>query len=519
MALGPLLIRADASLATGAGHVMRCLALAQAWREGGGEVSFLMASTTHFVTQRLQIEGFGIRKLTAPIGTPEDASETRNYAFACRPQWIVLDGYHFSATYCALLRSAQWRILRVEDTPGSEFELVDAILNQNVDADSSMYPECSGSELLLGPRFALMRHEFAGAGQIDRRVPAIASKVLMTTGGGDPKNLLPRFVEAVKLCSTKLETKLVTGTAPDKDLSDPSNHDSKNTVELVIGSHNMFSFGTWADIAVSAAGSSCWEFCALGLPAILIDVAENQRPVAETLSKKGIAVHIPGQKASPKRIAEEIDLLTQSPLVREEMSRRGKELVDGRGAYRVLGVLRASGVGLRRATQDDCSLLWTWANDPVTRGKSFSSGTISWDEHRHWFGEKLLDNRSIFLIAEESRTPIAALRVEERDIGIGEISINVSPEARGFGLASHLIRECVQEAAKQLNLTEVHALVKQENMPSRRAFENAGFALSGITGVRGFEAVRYVQQVVLDKPPVEALPALVNEHKRADLRS
>src|SRR6185312_4110789 len=140
-------------------------------------------------------------------------------------------------------------------------------------------------------------------------------------------------------------------------------------------------------------------------------------------------------------------------------------------------------------------------------------------EHRHWFGEKLLDNRSIFLIAEESRTPIAALRVEERDIGIGEISINVSPEARGFGLASHLIRECVQEAAKQLNLTEVHALVKQENMPSRRAFENAGFALSGITGVRGFQAARYIRQVVLEKPPVEALPALVNEHKRADLRS
>lgn len=511
MALAPLLIRADASQAIGAGHVMRCMALAQVWRKGGGEVTFLMASTTHFVTQRLHIEGFEMLKVTASPGSREDASETCNNALERHAKWIVLDGYDFSNSYCAAVRSAEWQILRLEDKPGSEFELADAILNQNVDAENSMYPERTKSELLLGPRFALLRTEFAGACQNDRAIPAVASKVLMTPGGGDPKNLLPQFVDAVRLSSARLEAKLVVGIAPDKHLLDHSNHGSENSIELVIGRHDMFGFETWADIAVSAAGSTCWEFCALGLPSILIDVAENQRPVAEKLSERGIAVHIPAQEASPKRIAEEIDRLIRSPLIREEMSRRGKDLVDGRGAYRVVGALRALGIRLRRATQDDCSLLWTWANDPVTREKSFRSAKISWDEHRDWFDKSLSNNRSIILIAEESQIPIATVRVEEKKPGVGEISITVSPEVRGFGLATHLIRECVHEAARELSLVEVHALIKPENIASRRAFENADYTLTDTTEVGGVEAVRYIRQIALNKLPVEMAPTLVNE--------
>ncbi|HEX3104201.1 MAG TPA: UDP-2,4-diacetamido-2,4,6-trideoxy-beta-L-altropyranose hydrolase [Terriglobales bacterium] len=512
MVVGPLLIRADASLAIGAGHVMRCLALAQVWRTGGGEVVFLMASTTDFITQRLDREGFKILKVTASPGTRDDADQTRNIALECHARWIVIDGYHFNTNYFASVRSARWQILRVEDEPGTEFELADAILNQNVDAEHSIYPEYAKSELLLGPRFALLRTEFAGAWQSDRQTPAMASKVLLTTGGGDPKNLLPRLVDAIKLCSAKLEIKIVVGTAPDKDLLPRSSYESDNSIELVIASHDMVCFEAWADIAVAAAGSTCWEFCALGLPSILIDVAENQRAVAERLNEKGIAVHIPAQEASPTRIAEEIDRLIGSPLLRQEMSRNGKYLVDGRGAYRVVGAMRALGMRFRRATQDDCNLLWKWANDPVTRANSFRPANISWDEHRDWLDRHLAKDRSIIFIAEESQIPVAVLRVEEKDPGVGEISITVSPEARGFGLAHHLIRGCMGRAARELNLREIHAFVKPENTASRRAFETAGYILSETTQIGGFDALRYTRLLVLKDLPVELAPILVSEH-------
>jgi len=490
---------------------MRCLALAQVWRKAGGEVAFLMASSTDFVAERLHIEGFEIVKVTASPGTREDACETRNNAFERHARWIVLDGYHFCSSYCAWVRSAEWQILRVEDKPGSEFELVDAILNQNVDAEHSMYPECTRSELLLGPRFALLRDEFAGACKSDRTIPAIASKVLMTTGGGDPKNLMPRLVEAVTLSSSKLQAKLVVGTALGKDLLNASSGQSEKSIELIVGSQDMSRFETWADIAVSAAGSTCWEFCALGLPSIVIDVAENQLAIAEMLSEKGIAVHIPAQEASSKRIAEEMDRLIQSSSMREKMSRRGKDLVDGRGAHRVMGALRALGIRLRPVTQEDCGLLWKWANDPVTRENSFTPAKISWDEHQDWFDKKLSDNQSIILIAEEVQVPIAAARLEENKPGVGEISITISPEASGCGLAAHIIRKCGHDAARELGLAEVHALIKPGNIASRRAFENAGYTLIERTEVRGFGAFRYIRRYAFKKLPIEEGATLVNE--------
>jgi UDP-2,4-diacetamido-2,4,6-trideoxy-beta-L-altropyranose hydrolase len=313
-----------------------------------------------------------------------------------------------------------------------------------------------------------------------------------------------------------LETKLVVGTAPGTDLL-PTNNDFQNSIELIIGSHDMVRFEAWADIAVSAAGSTCWEFCTLGLPSILIDVAENQQVIGRRLSERGIAVHIPAHEAAPKRIAEEIDRLIRSPLLREDMSRRGRDLVDGRGAYRVVGAVRALAIRLRRATQDDCKLLWMWANDPVTRENSFTPAKISWDEHRDWFDKNLASNRSIISIAEESGVPIAAVRLEEKNSGVGEISITVSPEVRGFGLATHLIQKCVDEAARDLSLLEIHAFIKPENMASRRAFEHAGYTLTGTTGVTGFEAVQYVRQVAFNKVSVGALATLVNERSDANL--
>jgi UDP-2,4-diacetamido-2,4,6-trideoxy-beta-L-altropyranose hydrolase len=512
MVLGRLLIRADASLAIGAGHVMRCLALAQVWRKGGGDVAFLMASTTDFVTRKLDSEGFEIIKVTAWPGTRDDVNQTRKMALERHARWIVLDGYHFSAGYVASITSAKWKILRIEDEPGNEFEIADAILNQNVGAESSTYPEHTRSEFLLGPRFALLRAEFSGAWQRDRETPAIASKVLLTTGGGDPKNLLPRLVEAIKLSSAKLETKLVVGTAPDNGLLPRYSYESEDSIELVVGSHDMVPLEAWAHIAVGAAGSTCWEFCALGLPSILIDVAENQRAVAERLNERGIAIHIPAREANPKRIAEEIDRLIGSPLIRQEMSRRGKDLVDGHGAYRVVGALRALGIRFRHATQDDCKLLWAWANDPVTRENSFRPANIYWNEHRDWFDKTLAKHGSIIFIAEEAQIPVAVIRVEEKNPGVGEISITVSPEARGFGLAHHFIRECTKQVARELNLREVNAFIKPENRASRRVFEIAGYILAETTQIGGFNALRYTRLLAFKSVSVELASTVMSEH-------
>ncbi len=96
----------------------------------------------------------------------------------------------------------------------------------------------------------------------------------------------------------------------------------------------------WADFAVSAAGSACWEYCALALPAILIAVAENQRANSEALHAAGAARLVAGGSGFPiSEMTELISRLVKSPSERESLSRTAGSLVDGKGASRVLGIM------------------------------------------------------------------------------------------------------------------------------------------------------------------------------------
>src|SRR5579864_7920496 len=111
----PLLIRADASVAMGTGHVMRCLALAQAWQDSGGRAVFAIADATPSVRQRLQNEGVEVENITAEAGTPLDATETSDLARRHGSFWVVADGYQFDAEYQSTVKATGLRLLFVDD--------------------------------------------------------------------------------------------------------------------------------------------------------------------------------------------------------------------------------------------------------------------------------------------------------------------------------------------------------------------------------------------------------------------
>jgi UDP-2,4-diacetamido-2,4,6-trideoxy-beta-L-altropyranose hydrolase len=519
MSLGLLSIRADASLEIGAGHVLRCMALAEAWRSAGGKAIFLMACTTPFVNERVRGDGFEVLTIEATPGSTRDANRTREYAVESQVQWLIVDGYHFGKSYCSSILPTNtnsnlypaWRVMRIEDAPGCDSDVVDVILNQNVHENLAYGELAQGAQLLLGPRFALLRGEFAEECGRARRISPIASRVLITTGGGDPKNILPNMIAAIQGSRQRLEVKVVVGDKSICALENLQELVRRGLIELVVGAENMAQIVGWADVAISAAGSTCWEFCAVGLPAIIIDTAENQLPLARSLSQRGIAIHIAFDQATPERIAEALEQLAQSPVRREEMSQRGKNLIDGRGALRVVSALRAFEVRFRPAKNDDCAILCQWANDPATRNGSFRSAPIAWDEHREWFEKTLSDDQTLIMIAEESGNPIATLRMKNEGDGVAQISITLAPEARGKGLAAYLIQKGSREAAALMDTIRVEALIKSENMASRRAFENAGYLSVENTRVGEVAAVKYALAIDTHRSIPEPAAELANE--------
>jgi|HubBroStandDraft_6_1064221.scaffolds.fasta_scaffold157942_1 UDP-2,4-diacetamido-2,4,6-trideoxy-beta-L-altropyranose hydrolase len=493
---GTILIRADASIAVGTGHVMRCLALAQEWRHKGGSAVFAMSQVTPAVKELLQRESVGVVQVTAELGSADDAREAVAFARENEAFWVVVDGYSFGAEYQEALKVAGLKVLFIDDNGHAAPYSADLVLNQNAYADEALYPRRDAStRLLLGPRFALLRHEFVEWRGWEREIPTVARRVLVTMGGSDPDNLTQKVVEAI-LPEGDFEITIIAGgsnphLAELRQLVSNSGH----ALRLLENASNMPELMANADVAVAGAGTTTWEMCFLGLPALLIVLADNQQGVADELRKQGIVVHLGrGSDLARSILATQLRSLAGSPAVRREMSQHGRALVDGRGAERVVRAMNRDTLSIRLAEAGDCKLLWEWANDPVVRASAFSSKTIPWEEHVAWFREKLDDPDCRILVAlDASAVPMGQIRFNKRGVREADVDIIVDSHLRGLGYGSHLIDLGANWAFSEWDLMRLNAFVKPENVASANAFERADFQPKGAVTVKGQSATHYVR--------------------------
>ncbi len=327
-----------------------------------------------------------------------------------------------------------------------------------------------------------------------REVASDCRKLLVMMGGSDPESLTVRVIDALKIARLKnLETTIVVGgsnpdfeklaRAASEDRSISVVKDVSNTAELMAA----------ADIAVSAAGSTCWELCMMGLPALLIDVAGNQTQVAEEIARRGSAIHVGDRSVTAKQLAEGLVSLAGSEGLRRSLSEKSRELVDGKGAARIVAVLRGEDrLRLRRANPDDRQMLWEWANDADVRAASFSTAAIPWEAHVLWFSNILEDKTSLIFVAEDEHgQPIGQIRfnINGRE---AEVNISLAKQQRGRGFAVPTIEAAVRSLFAEVDCDVVHAFVKPENIASTRAFQRAGFVLTGSKTVRGSLALDFV---------------------------
>jgi UDP-2,4-diacetamido-2,4,6-trideoxy-beta-L-altropyranose hydrolase len=496
-----LLIRADASIAIGTGHVMRCLALAQAWQDLGGRAIFAMAESTPALAARLHSESCDVVSVEASIGSQDDSERTADLARVHHAGWVVVDGYQFGADYQQALKSADLKVLLMDDYGHSARYLADLVVNPNACADESLYQNReSYTRLLLGTRYCMLRREFNAWRQWQRKIPPLARRILVTMGGSDRENLTARVLEA--LSSHKdghgfedLEaTVVIGGSNPHAASLERYAEASDRQIHLHKDTAQMAEWMAQADLAVSAAGSTCWELCLLGLPSLLVDVAANQTVLARALDRKGCAIHIgSASEFSTEKIADQLDKLVHATQLRQSLSRASRALVDGYGSLRIASILNGEGFFLRRAASDDSRLLWEWANDPTVRSSSFSPSPIPWETHEAWFAEKLRQEKCLILIAEDEQgSPVGQIRFDTRPDGACEVDVSVAPAKRGKGLGEALIRRGVQIVLREKRCLGVHAFVKAENQASRRAFESAGFENLGEEVGNGHSAVHYV---------------------------
>src|SRR5262249_18761698 len=194
----------------------------------------------------------------------------------------------------------------------------------------------------LGPRYVLLRREFLRLQRWPRKFPTIARNVLVTVGGADPNNVTLRIVAGLTLIELDFEARVVTGW--DNPHFESIKRAAKNrpTIRLEKNVTNMPERMAWADVAVTAGGSTCWELMLLQVPACVLIKAEIERGVAAELERRKLAVGLGWwSELNPAKLSTELTKLMKDRDERQRLGLAGRELIDGEGANRVVAALLA----------------------------------------------------------------------------------------------------------------------------------------------------------------------------------
>jgi UDP-2,4-diacetamido-2,4,6-trideoxy-beta-L-altropyranose hydrolase len=489
-------IRVDSSMSIGLGHFMRCLALAQAWHEKGGNATFILAEKAPAIEERLKAEGMETAIVAARPGSLEDAKMTMAIAKENNAEWIVLDGYHFGADYQKAIKDAGYRLLCIDDYGHATHYYADLVLNQNISTDASLYMNREPyTRLLLGTRYALLRKEFWPWQGWKRDIPDVAKKLLVTMGGVDPDNVTLQVIHTLEIMDVEgLEGIIVIGgTNPSLEIIRDAARNSRHNLRIEHNVKNMPELMAWADMAVSAGGSTCWELAFMALPSLIMVLADNQFAVAKALHDHGLSINIGWPKdVRLSDFAKALCDLIKDNASRKEMARIAKSCVDGKGSNRIVKALHYEELFLRKAIIEDCELLWKWVNDPDVRKSAFRSDYIEIGEHEKWFFQKLKDHDCIQFIAyNRFNKPIGQIRFDIKE-GEADVDVSVDKNIRGLGYGPYLIRKGIDSAGQMKRIKVFHSYIKSDNQVSIQSFAQADYKHQGTQLINGHHAVHMI---------------------------
>ena len=298
-----IVLRADANAQLGAGHVMRCLALAEVLRSRGEQVAFITDAPA-LVERR----GFGVT---------QDAGDAR---------WLVVDHYALDEAW---ERAQHVRVMAIDDLARSH--ACDVLLDQNpLDAGRYHGKVPATCTQLLGLQYALLRAEFIG--REPRRAPI--ESVMLAFGGADAPNETAKALAAVR--DRGLRVRIVTG-ALNPNLR---TLERAGGAELCVDVDNMAELLADTDLVLGACGSAQWERFCVGVPSIVATLAANQEPVASELARRELVRHV-GRctETTVTTYVSALDAACADLAALHAMGDAGRLLVDGRGADRVADVL------------------------------------------------------------------------------------------------------------------------------------------------------------------------------------
>ncbi len=446
-----VVVCADASPDLGLGHVMRSLVLAHELTAAG------CATTICGVGVPADLLG------STDLVTRRDADDV-DTVIGLRPDFVVVDGDHFTADFFAALDAHGIGYAVIDDNGDTAAGRPVVVVNQNPHAKPAMYDHLEGNPLLLlGVRFALLRPEID---EIARQAPARrAGTVFVAFGGSDPRRLTEPV--AVRLASEGLTVRVAVGPVHPERAELVSRFDGEAGVTVTEPEDYATELAT-ASVAVLAAGSSLLEAAALDTPAVAVIVSENQRRLAAASLDQGVVFRVfDADEEFLRELGTDVATALGSTL------RPDRLRVPGSGARLVAASVTdrmSSPVRLRPASIDDAAFVFSLRTDADVQQQSFGAAP-TWEQHLEWFRATIDDPRRRLMIVERASDPIGQIRLD--DVGDHEVvSLAIAEPARGRGLGRRALG-----AATALAVGDLVAHIRPDNARSLAAFSSAGFVV------------------------------------------
>jgi UDP-2,4-diacetamido-2,4,6-trideoxy-beta-L-altropyranose hydrolase len=497
-----IVFRCDASLAIGSGHFMRCLTLAATLAARGAAVEFVCRGLPAGLRQRAAARG-GIAlhalaedaRRAAPgeadgvalkhgewlrATQTADAADTLQVLRSGQPpRWLIVDHYALDARWERALRPHVGRLMAIDDLADRDHDC-DVLLDQNlVPGPAARYAgrAPAAAALLLGPRYALLRPEFAAARARLRDRDGRLRRLLISFGAYDPANQTMKALRAVEnACGPDVQADVVIGSDSPHLAEIDAFCRSRPRFRLNRDALNMAELMASADLAIGACGATAWERCCLKLPALLVSVAENQYPIAGELAGHGACVFLGrGEAVAQGALEEALRELAGSPARLRAMGGRAGELCDGSGAVRVANRLLPPPIRIRKAQMSDCLRLHEWRNAEEVRRFAFNTAPIAREDHVNWY-HKAIENPDVALLIGDG--PDCTVGVLRYDFSGDEarVSVYLVPGLQGRGLGTALLVEGTEWLrARHPAVRRIIAEVKPDNAASLGAFASAGF--------------------------------------------
>ena len=480
-----VVFRADASSEIGFGHLVRCLSLAAAVEALGGKAAFVCRRHDGAARGRVPHR---LVELPDEIDEAEDAART--CAAAPGASAIVVDHYGLGAAWWSAV-AQHHRLAVIDDCTRQGLDpLADVVINQNPGIGAEDYP---GVRLVLaGPHHALLRSAFPEERDEERPAAARVERILVTLGGADPNDATSLVLEALRAVKGAFEIDLVVGPGfrHAEAVATRAGRDARIRIHRDVA--NLAPLMARADLAVTGGGTTLYELACVGLPAVAIEIADNQAVVCRRLDEAGAVFRLGRQgELTAADVAAGVRELIADGERRASMRREAMGLVDGRGAQRVAQALREAGaIALRPAKAADAAALLAWRNDPLTRAMSLQHDLVTEDEHVSWFAHVLIDSTRRLLVGEIAGRACGQVRFDFGD-GDAEVSITLAPEFRGRGLGVALLEAGVRWFRERHAGARLIATIRPHNEPSKRIFARCGFVHEGMTRIGNEHAERW----------------------------